>query len=309
MTLAEAIEWKARVGKAASELRVLLYEGFSRRAWRALGLESWTACIAALADEFGISERHMWRLNSANETEILLTHGSVPGQIPERQLRPMAQLAAEQQQAAWAEALERSNGKPTAAVVEQVVRDFNYKRDAKANRAGDLYVPRGYDACQTPPYAIDPLLPYLPMEWTIWEPACGEGLLVEAFYDADRRCIGTDILTGKNFFEYAPPAPWHCLVTNPPYSIKYEWLERCYKLRRPFALLLPVETLGASTAQTQFRTHGLEVLFLDRRVNFKMPNKGWEGGGAQFPVAWFTWGLELPAQMYFGSLGDGTTFG
>ncbi|MCC6192099.1 MAG: hypothetical protein IT318_23970 [Anaerolineales bacterium] len=259
-------------------------------------------------ERWGMTRRRANQLIGAAETVGNL--GTTVPILPdaERQVRPMAQLAAEQQQAAWDEATRRANGQPTAAIVEQVVRDFNYKRDNKSNRAGDAYVPQGYDACQTPPYAIDPLLPFLPMEWTIWEPACGEGLLVEAFYDADRRCLGTDLLTGQNFFEYAPPEPWHCLVTNPPYSIKYEWLERCYRLGRPFALLLPVETLGASRAQTLFKRHGLEVLFLDRRVNFKMPKKGWEGGGAQFPVAWFTWKLELPDQMYFGTLGNGTTF-
>lgn len=220
----------------------------------------------------------------------------------ERQVRPISQLAAEQQQAAWAEAVERSNGKPTAAVVEQVVRDFNYKRDNKSNRAGDAYVPQGYDACQTPAWAIDPLLPHLPMEWMIWEPAAGEGILVEAFYDASRQVTGSDLLTGENFFGYQP-ASWDCIVTNPPYSIKYLWLKYCYELGRPFALLLPVETLGAKAAQELFDKHGVEVIFLDRRVNFKMPNKGWDGGGAQFPVAWFTWGLNMGSQIVFARTG------
>lgn len=180
----------------------------------------------------------------------------------------------------------------------------DYKRDAKSNRPGNLYEPVGYDACQTPGYALDPLLPDVPPTWTIWEPACGEGLLVDAFYDAgysEQAVIGTDILAGHNFFEYEP-AGWDCIITNPPFSIKYDWLKRCYALGKPFALLLPVETLGAKTAQELFAAHGLEVMFLDKRVNFKMPNKGWDGAGAQFPVAWFTWQFNLGAQMVFASL-------
>lgn len=173
------------------------------------------------------------------------------------------------------------------------------RQKPKTNRAGDQYVPQGFDACQTPPYAIDPLLPYLDEGWTIWEPACGEGLLVEALYDSSfKTVVGTDLLTGRNFFDYEPDN-WDCLVTNPPYSIKYDWLERCYSLGKPFALLLPVETLGAKTAQVFFRENGLEVIFLDQRINFKMPNIGWDGSAAQFPVAWFTWGLEIGQQMTF----------
>lgn len=174
------------------------------------------------------------------------------------------------------------------------------RQKPKTNRAGDEYVPQGYDACQTPPEAIDPLLPYLPREWRIWEPAAGEGLLVDALYDSDfHSVLASDILTGQNFFEYEPDEAWDALVTNPPYSIKYKWLARCYALGKPFALLLPVETLGAKQAQELFREYGLEVVFLDRRVNFKMPYKGWDGGGAQFPVAWFTRGLDIGQQMTF----------
>ena len=171
----------------------------------------------------------------------------------------------------------------------------------KVNRAGSLYEPRGFDACQTPSYAIDPLIPYLPVRWTIWEPACGEGHLVDAFADAGRVVVASDIIQGCNFFEHEPET-WDCLITNPPYSIKYPWLERCYALGRPFALLLPVETLGAQRAQALFVEHGVQIILLDKRINFKMPNVGWEGSSAQFPVAWFTWGFELETQIVFAKL-------
>lgn len=192
----------------------------------------------------------------------------------------------------------------TTAGMLRLANESNGRQKPKTNRAGDLYVPQGFDACQTPPAAIDPLLPFLDVSWTVWEPACGEGLLVEALYDSGFHDVEiSDLLTGKNFFEYAPTS-WDCLVTNPPYSIKYKWLERCYQLGKPFALLLPVETLGAATAQVLFREYGVELILLDKRVNFKMPNKGWDGGGAQFPVAWFTWGLGIGQQLTFGRLGD-----
>jgi hypothetical protein len=179
---------------------------------------------------------------------------------------------------------------------------FNYKRDAKTNRPGDIYVPQGYDACQTPHYAIDPLLPYLPTDLVIWEPAQGEGFLVEAFYDSFRQVIGSDILDGQNFFEYEPDEEWDVIVTNPPYSIKFKWLERCYELGKPFALLLPVDALGTATGQAMFEKYGMELLLLNKRVNFKMPNKGWDGAGAQFSTAWFTWGLNLGESIVYGKL-------
>lgn len=179
---------------------------------------------------------------------------------------------------------------------------FNYKRDVKAQRAATPYVPQGNDACQTPPYAIDPLLPYLNVGITIWEPAAGEMHLVEAFYDAGFKTVVTsDMITGQNFLEYEPVEHWDCIVTNPPFTLKYEFIERCYELGKPFALLVPVEVLGAGKAQSLMKANGFEIMLLSRRIDFKMPNAGWSGAGSQFPTLWLCWQL-LPQPVVFGDI-------
>lgn len=155
------------------------------------------------------------------------------------------------------------------------------------------------DRCYTPAYALDPLLPYLPAG-LVWEPAAGEGHLVRALQGAGRQVVASEITRGENFFEYAPAVPWAVQVTNPPYSSKYHWLERSYGLGRPFALLLPLETLGAWSAQRFFRQHGVEVLLLNKRVNYYMPVKGIMGT-ANFPSAWFCWRV-LPAPIIYGNI-------
>jgi hypothetical protein len=78
-------------------------------------------------------------------------------------------------------------------------------------------------------------------------------------------------------------------------------LARCYELGRPFALLVPVETIGAKSAQTLMERHGSELLLLNRRVNFEMPQKGWAGSSAQFPVLWLCWKM-LPAPIVYGKV-------
>lgn len=163
------------------------------------------------------------------------------------------------------------------------------------------YKPGPMDNCQTPAYALAPLLTYLPQNVTVWESAVGEGYLANALREAGYgSVIGTDILSGIDFFEYEPLGAY-IQVTNPPYGRKYHWLKRSYALGKPFALLLPVETLGAKTAQELFRQSPPEVVFLNGRVNFKMPNKGWNGQ-AQFPVCWITWQFGIGRQMTFAKL-------
>jgi hypothetical protein len=151
----------------------------------------------------------------------------------------------------------------------------------KINRAGDPTKSHGSDRCNTPGYALDPLLPYLRPSWHVWEPAEGTGNLVRALTPHVAGVIGSDLITEppRNFFAWQPPA-FDAIVTNPPYSIKFDWLARCYALGAPFALLLPLETIGAGKAQTLMERHGYEVMLLNKRVNFEMPNKGWTGSSA-----------------------------
>ena len=291
-------EIKLHVGRARAKL-LDLYE---RRGWEALGYGNWRECVVG---EFGQSQAYLYRQLEAAQTERNISPIGEIGKIPESQLRPLASLEPAQQREVWAQSVETApEGKPTAAHVQAVVNDFNYKRDNRHAQAQDIYTPLGMDACQTPAYAIDPLMPYLIPFQTIWEPAAGEGLLVDALSDCTFTkftVIASDLIEGKNFFEYEPDE-WDCLVTNPPYSVKFQWLKRCFELGKPFALLMPIDTLGAKTAQELFELYGIEVMLLNQRVNFKMPVKGWEAGGAQFSTAWFTWGLGLGAQLVFGKL-------
>jgi hypothetical protein len=69
-------------------------------------------------------------------------------------------------------------------------------------------------------------------------------------------------------------------------------------LGRPWAMLMPLTTLEGRR-QELFRRHGVELLLLDRRVNFETPSGG--GSGAWFPVAWFCWRL-LPDRICYGRL-------
>jgi len=164
-----------------------------------------------------------------------------------------------------------------------------------------------YDECQTPSYALEPLMGYI-KDWRnpIWECAAGQRVLARSLiYDWGYNVISTDITDpagNGNFFEIEPENKNYTIVTNPPYSLKYEWLERCYILGKPFALLMPVEMLGTAKGQRLFDKYGIEVIFMSPRVDFYMPNKGYDGGGAQFPTAWFTWKLNLPKEINFATL-------
>ena len=155
------------------------------------------------------------------------------------------------------------------------------------------------DDFQTPPEAITPLLPFLNKRWVIWECAEGKGYLTKALHEHGYTVIGSDILTGADFLTWMPEQ-FDCIVTNPPYSLKHKFLNRCYELGMPFALLLPLTTLETRTRQRLFTRHGIEIILFDKRINFHVPSgaesKSW------FATAWFTWGLDIGKQLTFVSL-------
>lgn len=157
------------------------------------------------------------------------------------------------------------------------------------------------DRCETPSYALDPLLPYLLPSWRIWEPACGSGRIVRALQTNGYPVWGSDLLQGKNFLRYEPAGViWEAIVTNPPYSIKPQWIRRCYDLGKPFALLVPVETIATDDVQRMMEQYGAELLLLNKRINFHMPNET-KAESAPFPTMWYCWRM-LPAPIVYGRI-------
>ena len=155
------------------------------------------------------------------------------------------------------------------------------------------------DRCQTPAYALTPLVADgwlrfdLRKPGTVWDPAAGEGILARAIESLGRTVVQTDILTGQNFLTTDPPPNCDGIVTNPPYSLAHKFLARCYDLALPFALLMPITIIGNQRDSKLMSAFGVRILAIRQRVNFKMPNLGWSGKGAHFSTAWFCWDPAL----------------
>lgn len=154
---------------------------------------------------------------------------------------------------------------------------------------------RGSDFIQTPPEAIRPLLVYIPKDWVIWECAAGAGRLAKEMKVQGYDVAASDIQAGVDFLSYEW-SYYNCIITNPPYSLKDKFLQRCYDLGKPFALLLPLTALGSQKRQKLFREHGIQIIMLGKRVNF---DTGTGKKACWFESAWFCWGLDLPSQIVF----------
>jgi hypothetical protein len=152
------------------------------------------------------------------------------------------------------------------------------------------------DEFGTPKEAILPLLPYLKKGWIIWECAWGGGSLARHLKKEGFKVIGAneDFLQSK--YEWDDES-FDIIITNPPYSLKEEFLERCYELGKPFALLMPLTALEGKKRGELYRKYGIQLIIPNKRINFITPSG--KGSGSWFATAWFTWGLNLPKNLMF----------
>lgn len=156
----------------------------------------------------------------------------------------------------------------------------------------DTMVKEKYDNLYTPKKAVYPLVRLiykkinLRSKLIVWEP-CDDGRsLISSVLRQEYQgfeVISTSIVTGQDFLNWKPDFEFDLIVTNPPYSLKDHFIERCYELRKPFALLLPLTSLEGVHRGNLFRTYGINLMVLDRRLDFTGKKSNW------FNASWFYW--------------------
>jgi hypothetical protein len=122
-------------------------------------------------------------------------------------------------------------------------------------------------------------------EQAIWEPCdpYGNSNISRRFRQAGHRVIATGLPELDFLRQKKPLENVKCVITNPPYSLKDQFLEKCFSFEIPFCLLLPITALEGVRRGLLFREHGIQVLVLDRRVQLI------RGKNVYFNTSWFCW--------------------
>ena len=124
------------------------------------------------------------------------------------------------------------------------------------------------DSVFTPFYCVEPLLKYIPKDKTIWMPFDEEwSAFYQLFTENGYKVIRSSLEEGQDFFEYQPKEDYDIIISNPPFSKKNQVLERLDKLGKPFAVLLPLNSLQGQRRYKVFK-NGIQLLAFDKRVNY-----------------------------------------
>ena len=157
------------------------------------------------------------------------------------------------------------------------------------------------DVYQTPVNAANLIIDYVKSNLikvnAVWECAAGYGLLGDELSKAGFEVLMSDLCShnekikeidflnhSKLFSSYADRADM--IITNPPFSVKDLFIRQCYKLSKPFALLLPLTALEGIKRQ-QIWKEGLTVLIPNRRIHFLFPDLSFKNKRNWFACAWF----------------------
>lgn len=165
---------------------------------------------------------------------------------------------------------------------------------------------KGSDNFQTPDWPLEKLYRHIEQkselslqDKIIWDPCCGKGNIVNYFINNGITSNGTDIEKGIDFLkDKIVLGNDVVIITNPPYSKKTKFLEKCYEYKKPFALLLPYSTFETEARQTMFKNNGLQVLFLPKRVDFEYED-GTYKKSPWFATCWITNGFNFKKDMVF----------
>ncbi len=142
------------------------------------------------------------------------------------------------------------------------------------------------DECYTETEAIEFLLEFIPKNKIIWE--CtdfGESKITKVLRKNGFIVKTSHIKNEQDYFNYEPDE-WDICITNPPFSIKTQFLKRAFELGKPFMFLLPLTTLEGKARSELYRKHDFSIVVPNKRFEFDYEGKTDGKRANRFATMW-----------------------
>lgn len=138
-----------------------------------------------------------------------------------------------------------------------MAKNIGYMTSDRTIKGNELY---------TPINAVKAILPHIPKRVNkIWCPfdTMESNYVRELSKNYDVVC--THIWNGQDFFD-TEPTGYDCIISNPPFSRKFEILEKLFKLDKPFAILWPLPSIQIQKYFDLIKQ--CQLLIFDKRIRF-----------------------------------------
>lgn len=165
---------------------------------------------------------------------------------------------------------------------------------------------RGLDPYFTPPEASTALLNLEAPKSIVWEPAAGNGAISRVLSQHGLKVVSSDITSygnpevtaGVDYLKEPLPEGVQSIITNPPYKLAQQFLEKALQEVPFVALLLRTNFLESVSRLPLFRRAPPSRVWISSRRLPMMHRQGWEGPEAPSNTcfAWFVWDSRLGSE-------------
>ena len=146
------------------------------------------------------------------------------------------------------------------------------------------------DDYETPTYIWNLILKHIPKDKIIYEPFYLNGRSGDYIKSQGYDCIHED----TNFFtnEYT----YDIIISNPPFSKRKEIFEKLKEINKPFALIVPLQTLTNVYFKSLFNEN-VQIIIPNNRIGF-IKNDVWTRG-ADFEIIILNYKMDLPKDIIY----------
>ena len=144
------------------------------------------------------------------------------------------------------------------------------------------------DDYMTPKYAWENIKKYIPQDKTIWEAFYGDGKSGKYLEELGYKVIHEKIDFFKN-------NKGDIIVSNPPFSLSKEIMDRLYNLDKPFILIFPSSKINTQYFR-KWKDKNLQIIIPKKRIHFDKKVENWKNA-CFFDCFYYCYKMNLPKDI------------
>ena len=148
-----------------------------------------------------------------------------------------------------------------------------------------------YDDYETPKSAWVSIKHYIPKNKVIWEPFYCNGKSGD-----DLKSLGFNVIHEKE--DFFSNNKGDVVISNPPFSLKKEVINKLVEIDKPFILIMPCSTLTTQYVRKIFENQDerLKIIIPKKRIQFKKSSNGKtniiQKNQCNFDCFYFCWKID-----------------
>ena len=143
-----------------------------------------------------------------------------------------------------------------------------------------------YDDWNTPKYAWEDIIEYIPKDKIIWEAFYGDGKSGDYMKELGLNVIHEEI----DFFK---EDKGDIIISNPPFSLYREILDRLFLLDKPFIIILPSSKINTQYFR-KWKDKGLKIIIPKKRIDFSKYDNI-KRSNCAFDCFYYCYKIDLPS--------------